>query len=65
MTIGDVAGPVTDPRADSLRQAYRGVFAGADVPVPVEAIAEKALERKAGEAMRWRLYSFGLGERPA
>jgi len=41
MTIGDVAGPVTDPRADSLRQAYRGVFAGADVPVPVEAIAER------------------------
>jgi hypothetical protein len=33
-------GPVTDIRAAALRRRYRQLFGGADVPVPVDAIAE-------------------------
>jgi Zn-dependent peptidase ImmA (M78 family) len=37
-------GPVTDPRAHALRDAYHAAFtAGADMPVPVDAIAEDLL----------------------
>ena len=32
-------GPVTDPRAHELRERYRRVFAGEELPVPVDAIA--------------------------
>jgi hypothetical protein len=39
-TIGDMPGPVTDIRAGVLRRRYHQRFGGADVPVPVEAIAE-------------------------
>jgi IrrE N-terminal-like domain len=33
-------GPVTDPRAHALRERYYALFAGAELPVPVDAIAE-------------------------
>ncbi len=36
-------GPVTDPRAYELRERYHRLFAGAELPVPVEAIAEDLL----------------------
>jgi IrrE N-terminal-like domain len=35
--------PVRDPRADDLRARYHALFLGADLPVPVEAIAEDLL----------------------
>jgi hypothetical protein len=35
--------PVRDPRADELRARYHALFIGADLPVPVEAIAEDLL----------------------
>ncbi len=50
MTIVDVAGPVTDPRAHELRQAYTEVFGGAELPVPVESIAEDLLGLAVEEA---------------
>jgi hypothetical protein len=40
---GDLAGPVTDPRAHDLRARHHRLFGGADLPVPVEAIAEDLL----------------------
>jgi Zn-dependent peptidase ImmA (M78 family) len=39
-TIGDMPGPVTDVRAGALRRRYQERFGGAELPVPVEAIAE-------------------------
>lgn len=39
-TIGDMPGPVTDVRAGVLRRRYHQRFGGAEIPVPVEAIAE-------------------------
>ena len=33
-------GPVTDARAYELRERYHAAFGGAELPVPVEAIAE-------------------------
>jgi Zn-dependent peptidase ImmA (M78 family) len=36
-------GPVTDPRAHALRDRFHAAFAGDDLPVPVEAIAEDLL----------------------
>lgn len=36
-------GPATDARAGELRERYRRLFGGGDVPVPVEAIAEDLL----------------------
>jgi len=38
-----VPGPVTDQRAYDLRERYHSRFAGAELPVPVEAIAEDLL----------------------
>ena len=38
-----------DERADALRRRYHAAFAGADLPVPVEAIAEDLLGLKVGE----------------
>ncbi len=43
MTLVDVPGPVTDPRAHALRECYHRLFATAELPVPVEAIAEDLL----------------------
>ncbi len=43
MTMVRVPGPVTDPRAYELRERYHALFAGAELPVPVEAIAEDLL----------------------
>ena len=42
-----------DPRAHALRARYRGVFGGAEIPVPVEAIAEDLLGLRIEE--RWNL----------
>jgi len=36
-------GPVTDPRAYALRERYHAHFGGAELPVPVERIAEDML----------------------
>jgi len=36
-------GPVTDARAYELRERYHAAFGGAELPVPVEAIAEDLL----------------------
>jgi hypothetical protein len=38
-----VPGPVTDPRAHALRERYHRLFAHAELPVPVESIAEDLL----------------------
>ncbi len=38
-----MAGPVTDARAHALRVRYRALFSGAELPVPVESIAEDLL----------------------
>jgi hypothetical protein len=43
MTIGVMAGPVTDARAGELLRRYRESFGGAELPVPVESIAEDLL----------------------
>jgi Zn-dependent peptidase ImmA (M78 family) len=43
-------GPVTDPRADALRERYHAVFGGDELPVPVDAIAEDLLGLSVGEA---------------
>src|SRR5215211_89933 len=39
-TIGDMPGPVTDVRAGVVRRRYQQQFGGAELPVPVGAIAE-------------------------
>jgi IrrE N-terminal-like domain len=39
-TLGDMPGPVTDVRAGVVRRRYQQQFGGAELPVPVEAIAE-------------------------
>jgi Zn-dependent peptidase ImmA (M78 family) len=41
---------VTDPRAGVLRQRYRELFGGPELPVPVERIAEDLLGLSVGEA---------------
>jgi hypothetical protein len=38
-----VPGPVTDPRAETLRRRYHRPFGGEELPVPVESIAEDLL----------------------
>jgi Zn-dependent peptidase ImmA (M78 family) len=44
-----MAAPVTDERADALRVRYHAAFAHANLPVPVEAIAEDLLGLQVGE----------------
>src|SRR5215210_5649810 len=44
-----MAGPVRDERADALRARYHAAFADAELPVPVEAIAEDLLGLQVGE----------------
>jgi hypothetical protein len=39
-TLGDMPGPVTDIRAGVIRRRYQQQFGGAELPVPVGAIAE-------------------------
>ena len=41
--------PYRDERADALRRRYHAAFAGAELPVPVEAIAEDLLGLKVDE----------------
>lgn len=41
--MATLAGPVTDPRAHALRRRYLESFGGAELPVPVDAIAEDLL----------------------
>jgi hypothetical protein len=43
-------GPVRDERADALRVRYHAAFGDADLPVPVEAIAEDLLGLQVGES---------------
>jgi Zn-dependent peptidase ImmA (M78 family) len=43
-------GPVTDERAHALRERYHDLFADAELPVPVEAIAEDLLGLSVEEA---------------
>jgi Zn-dependent peptidase ImmA (M78 family) len=43
-------GPVRDERADALRARYHAAFADAELPVPVEAIAEDLLGLQVGES---------------
>ncbi len=50
MTIGDVPGPVTDPRAAELLLRHRELFGGSAVPVPVESIAEDLLGLRIAES---------------
>src|SRR6266576_905924 len=45
-----MAGPVRDERADALRARYHAAFADADLPVPVEAIAEDLLGLQVGKS---------------
>jgi len=45
-----VAGPVTDPRAEVLRQRYHELFADSELPVPVRRIAEDLLGLRVLEA---------------
>ena len=45
-----MAGPVRDERADALRTRYHAVFGDAELPVPVEAIAEDLLGLQVGES---------------
>ena len=44
-----VSDPYRDERADALRRRYHAAFAAAELPVPVEAIAEDLLGLKVGE----------------
>jgi len=44
-----VSDPYRDERADALRRRYHAAFAGAELPVPVEAIAEDLLGLKVDE----------------
>ncbi len=50
MTIGDVPGPVTDPRAAELLARHGELFGGSAVPVPVESIAEDMLGLRIAES---------------
>jgi hypothetical protein len=50
MTIAAVPGPVTDPRAGALRDRYRACFGGAELPVPVERIADNLLGLSVAES---------------
>lgn len=43
-------GPVTDPRADALRERYHALFKADELPVPVDSIAEDLLGLSVGEA---------------
>ena len=43
-------GPVRDERADALRARYHAAFGDAELPVPVEAIAEDLLGLQVGES---------------
>ena len=43
-------GPVTDARAHALRRRYHDLFGGAELPVPVAAIAEDLLGLSVEEA---------------
>jgi Zn-dependent peptidase ImmA (M78 family) len=43
-------GPARDERADALRARYHAAFADAELPVPVEAIAEDLLGLQVGES---------------
>jgi Zn-dependent peptidase ImmA (M78 family) len=45
-----VTGPVTDPRAEVLRQRYHELFADSELPVPVFGIAEDLLGLRVLEA---------------
>jgi Zn-dependent peptidase ImmA (M78 family) len=45
-----MAGPVRDERADALRARYDAAFGDAELPVPVEAIAEDLLGLQVGES---------------
>jgi hypothetical protein len=45
-----MAGPVRDERADALRARYHAAFGDADLPVPIEAIAEDLLGLQVGES---------------
>jgi Zn-dependent peptidase ImmA (M78 family) len=45
-----MAGPIRDERADALRERYDAVFGDAELPVPVEAIAEDLLGLQVGES---------------
>ncbi len=45
-----MAGPVTDPRAHALRDSFHAAYAAADLPVPVESIAEDLLGLHVEEA---------------
>ena len=45
-----MAAPVTDERADALRARYHTAFGDAELPVPVEAIAEDLLGLQVGES---------------
>jgi Zn-dependent peptidase ImmA (M78 family) len=45
-----MAGPVRDERADALRAHYHAAFGDAELPVPVEAIAEDLLGLQVGES---------------
>ena len=45
-----LAGPVRDPRAATLRQRYHQRFAEAELPVPVEAIAQDLLGLRVSES---------------
>ena len=60
-TIGAMPGPVTDARAYELRERYHAAFGGAELPVPVETIADCAETFGVSEeAMHWRLFNIGL-----
>src|SRR5213592_1414776 len=45
-----MAGPVTDKRAAALRARYHAAFGDAELPVPVEAMAEDLLGLQVGES---------------
>src|SRR3954463_6090469 len=45
-----MAGPVRDERADTLRARYHDAFGDAELPVPVEAIAEDFLGLQVGQS---------------
>ena len=45
-----MAGPVTDPRAHALRDRFHAAYTAADLPLPVESIAEDLLRLYVEEA---------------
>jgi hypothetical protein len=53
-----VAGRYEDPRAHAVRQRYLEVFGGAEVPVPVESIAEDLLGLRVDES--WKIDCSGM-----